>query len=126
VQVQVIRTQRFLLGWLSYGAGAVVVSLLVVNGYLSLENHLYFLCLMMTVNGLLYTCFKTEFNLKFKDPSLTVAQILLATIILIQVTYMADGDRGVILLLYLISYIFGVFKLNLRQFLILDLITVVA
>lgn len=123
---QKIRTQRFLLGWLSYGAGSVVVFFLVLNDYLSLENYLYFIGLMMTVNGLLFACFKSEYNLKFDDPSLTGPQILLATLILTQVTYTADGGRGVLLLLYLTSHIFGVFKLNLRQFLVIDIITIIA
>ncbi|MCW8943490.1 MAG: GGDEF domain-containing protein, partial [Sedimenticola sp.] len=44
----------------------------------------------------------------------------------IQISYMVTDGRGILLLLYLTSHIFGVFRLTFRQFLLLDAFSIAA
>jgi len=68
--------------------------------------------------------FRAGLNKRFKDPSLTFPQILIATFWAMEVLYYADTTRGVALLVYLAIFIFGLFKLNVRQFLFLSFFTI--
>ncbi len=97
-----------------------MIGLLVWLDYLTAEDYLYFISLMIFINILFFVLFKTGLNLHFSDPSLTSLQILASTILTVQISYMATDGRGMLLLLYLTSHIFGVFRLTFRQFLLLD------
>ena len=71
---------------------------------------------------MIFLVFGTGLNKRFKDPSLTMHQMILATFWTMVVAYYTDEVRGIILLLYMVVFIFGVFRLNLRQFLTLAFI----
>lgn len=123
---QRLRLRRFLMALASYFIGTLMIGLLVWLGYLTPQHYLFFIGLMVFINILFFVLFKTGLNLHFSDPSLTSLQILASTILTIQISYMATGGRGMLLLLYLTSHIFGVFRLTFRQFLLLDAFTIVA
>jgi diguanylate cyclase (GGDEF)-like protein len=74
-------------------------------------------CFLVTMmNVTILVLIRTGMNRRFKDPSLTEAQMVLATIWVMIVTYHLDQARGIMLLLYMVVFIFGIFRLNLRQF----------
>lgn len=123
---QRLRFRRYLMAIASYLLGAFMVGLLVWLGYLTTEHYLYFIGLMIVINTLFFILFKTGLNLHFSDPSLTSLQILASTILTIQISYMVTDGRGILLLLYLTSHIFGVFRLTFRQFLLLDAFSIAA
>jgi diguanylate cyclase (GGDEF)-like protein/PAS domain S-box-containing protein len=79
---------------------------------------------ILACNILIYALIRTGFNKRFKDPSLTLFQIAIATIWTMQVMYYADSVRSGVLLVYLSIFIFGLFKLNIRQFLFLSFYTI--
>jgi len=85
------------------------------------------ICLVgiIAVNVLLYVIIRTGLNKRFKDPSLTFLQIVIATFWAMVVVYYADSFRSLVLLLYLAVFMFGLFRLNVRQFLILSVFAVV-
>jgi diguanylate cyclase (GGDEF)-like protein len=124
--VQQLRFRRYLMAVASYLIGAFMVGLLVWLGYLSIEYYLYFIGLMVFINALFYVLFKTGLNLRFNDPSLTSLQIVASTILTVQISYLVTDGRGILLLLYLTSHLFGVFRLSFRQFLLLDVFSIVA
>jgi len=72
-----------------------------------------------------YAAFRTGFNERFGDPSLTVPMILAATSVLAYVVYNADQARGVFMLLYLLPFLFGVFRLSTGTLLNLTLFTII-
>jgi diguanylate cyclase len=72
-----------------------------------------------------YVAFRTGLNERFSDPSLTVPMILAATSVLAYVVYNADQARGVFMLLYLLPFLFGVFRLSTGVLLNLTLFTIV-
>ena len=75
-------------------------------------------------NIFIYVMIRTGFNKRFKDPSLTLLQIVIATFWSMEVLYYADAARGAAILLYLVVFIFGLFKLTVREFLFLSFFTV--
>jgi diguanylate cyclase (GGDEF)-like protein/PAS domain S-box-containing protein len=80
---------------------------------------------IIAINIILYAMIRTGLNKRFKDPSLTLLQIVIATFWAMVVVYYADSFRSVVLLLYMTVFMFGLFKLNARQFLFLSVFAVV-
>jgi diguanylate cyclase (GGDEF)-like protein len=68
---------------------------------------------------------RSGFNKKFKDPSLTFLQMIIATFWVMVIAYYADSSRSLVLLTYLVVFIFGLFRLNVWQFLFLSVFAVV-
>lgn len=87
------------------------------------------LCTLLTFvwsgNLIIYFVIKSKFNLKLKDPDLVLHMIFWSIVCIIAPTYfMSSTLRSVFIMNYFIVMIFGSFKLNLRQFLILTSIAV--
>ena len=61
-----------------------------------------------------YLAFRTRLNLKFADPSLTLAQMTTATVVILYAMYLSNGARGVFLIFVLMAFLFGVLKLTAR------------
>ena len=61
--------------------------------------------------------FRTGLNLKMADPSLTAIQMCAAIILVMYGMCFAQEARGVLLLIYVILLLFGIFRLNTRSFL---------
>jgi diguanylate cyclase (GGDEF)-like protein len=80
---------------------------------------------ILAVNIVMYAIFRTGLNKRFKDPSLTLLQMVTATFWTMVVVYYADSFRSVVLLLYLVVFVFGLFRLRVWQFLFLSLFAVV-
>jgi len=79
---------------------------------------------VFAVNLLIYIVFRSGFNKRFKDPSLTLFQMVVATFWAMEVVYFADQARSLVLLLYLVVFVFGLFRLKVIQFLFLSLFAV--
>jgi len=120
-QDQSLRMRRFLMASASYLMWMALVSYCYYQGWfrISLGGTLMLFAVILVMNLCLYLAFRTGLNKQFKDPSLTMLQMILATFWSMVVAYYTDEVRGILLLVYLVVFIFGVFRLNLRQFLIL-------
>jgi diguanylate cyclase (GGDEF)-like protein len=66
---------------------------------------------------LFYAVLRSRINLRAGDPSLTLLQILAATVATLYVLFEADRGHGVLFLIYMVSFLFGVFRLSTRQLL---------
>jgi diguanylate cyclase (GGDEF)-like protein/PAS domain S-box-containing protein len=64
-----------------------------------------------------FFAFRTGFNLRFSDPSLTLAQMLAATAVIFYSMYRAENGRAVYVILLLMAFVFGVLRLNTRSLL---------
>ena len=71
-----------------------------------------------------YIAFRSGLNKRFDDPSLTVPMILAATLVLAYVVFNANQARGMFMLLYLLPFLFGVFRLSTGALLGLTLFTI--
>jgi diguanylate cyclase (GGDEF)-like protein/PAS domain S-box-containing protein len=80
---------------------------------------------ILAINILLYAMIRTGFNKRFKDPSLTLLQMVIATFWAMVVVYYAASFRSVVLLIYLVVFVFGLFKLKVWEYLFLSVFAVV-
>lgn len=62
---------------------------------------------------------KTDINLRFKDPSMTMAQMAVAIVAVAMVLYHADGARGSLLMFLLVILFFGVLQLKTTEVLVM-------
>lgn len=65
-------------------------------------------------------------NRRLADPSMTRAQVVSATIVTLWVAHGTRADRGFFLLLIPIAFAFAIFKLGLRDLLVLSALTILA
>jgi diguanylate cyclase (GGDEF)-like protein len=80
---------------------------------------------IIACNVLIYTLIRSGYNKKFKDPSLTLLQMIIATFWVMVIAFYADSMRSLVLLTYFVVFIFGLFRLNVWQFLFLSAFAVV-
>jgi len=73
-----------------------------------------------------YVVFRSGLNLRFSDPSLTIPQILSSTLVTLYVLYESKDGHGVLSMIYLVSFTFGVVRLSTRQLLALTAFTAVS
>lgn len=71
---------------------------------------------------LFYVLFRTGINQRFRDPSLTTEQIVLATLNIAMVMFFAEQARAALLPVYVIPFLFGVFRLRFKDFFMLGLV----
>lgn len=64
---------------------------------------------------LFYILFRIGVNKKFRDPSMTAWQMLAAAVVIMYVMYHANEARGAFLLVFMMVFVFGVFRLNGRE-----------
>jgi len=68
---------------------------------------------------LFYVLFRSGLNRRWRDPSLTVEQILAASIVILYVLSEARAAHGALQMIYPVSFLFGAFRLSVRQLLAL-------
>jgi diguanylate cyclase len=111
---------RIRIFWMAAGSYLVGYLVLVVSYFLGVigPQPLKYLALPFVLpNIAFYTLFRTGLNLKFKEPSLTVAQILAATMVIMYTVYLAEQVRPLVLMFYLILFLFGLLRLTTPQLL---------
>ncbi len=120
---QALRVKRFLMAFGTY----VIWMLIALYCYYNvlfvrfLLPMFWIFTLILTTNLILFFLFRTGLNQRFKDPSLTMVQMVLATVWTMVMAYHLDEGRGIMLLLYMVVFIFGAFRLNFRQFISLSI-----
>lgn len=88
--------------------------------------HLLIFGTLFAVNLLFYIMIRSGFSERFRDPSLTMAQMFAGIIVITLVIHYSRELRGALLSLYLIMMTFGVFSLERRQQIIMALTALAA
>ncbi|HET9735704.1 MAG TPA: GGDEF domain-containing protein [Burkholderiales bacterium] len=123
---QALRLKRYLIG---AGTSLLAAAALFIGYWLGL------LPLNIAVGGaaligffvvLFYGLFRSELNLRFRDPSLTAQMILAAVLTLAYLMYHAPAARGTLSLFYLVALLFGVLRLETTRLLVLALVAFLA
>ncbi|NNF66897.1 MAG: GGDEF domain-containing protein [Gammaproteobacteria bacterium] len=118
---QLLRLQRFFMGTLCYvlwallGFGMYLTGMLNIPGSMALP----ILAGICITNLYFYVFIRSGLNKHFSDPSLTFSQIIVAMTWILVLMFSAAEWRGVMLSVYVMSLLFGVFKLKKREFMIL-------
>lgn len=94
------------LAYLGYKAGIMELKALYGNWLL-----------ILSVNIILYIAFRSGWNKRMKDPSLTALQICVASLVVMYGIFFVYQARGVLLSVYVLILLFGIFRLDTRQFL---------
>lgn len=125
-QAKLIR--RFLMSAISYLMSIFFIFYVHYQGFshqLPLSLLWCYSSLAIMTQVVFYVIFRTGVNKRLRDPSLTVPQMVVAIFWLMFVTFYSSQEvRSLFLLFYLVIFIFGVFKLQVFQFLFLALLAV--
>lgn len=118
---QRLRIKRFFMAAGSYALWVLIFLLYYQGNLVRIEGHYIvpILGLIVLCNVVFYSLIRSGFNKRFADASLTLAQMVVATIWAMAFVYFTDQARGALLLLYLVVFVFGLFRMQRRQFLVL-------
>ena len=103
----------------SSASGMVVLLFLAAYllGLLDLRDFLTAAAFVLGFVILFYVIFRSGLNLRFRDPSLTLTQILASTLVILYVLSQSEEGHGILSLIYMVSFLFGVFRLSTRELL---------
>jgi diguanylate cyclase len=119
---QALRIRRFLMAAGTYIVNAALVSILYSwLGFVESRVIVTGLLAILAVNGVFFGVIRSGLNRRLRDPSLTKPQIVAALVLLMYVAYYANEGRGALLMLALTALVFGLFRLNAREFLLIVL-----
>ena len=116
---QALRLRRYLL---AASTSAMVVVLLYVAyllGGLEWNGLVYGTALIAFWVAFFFVVLRTGLNLKFRDASMTMPQLASSLVTMAVIMYYADQGRSALLIVFLVSFLFGVFRLRTRQLLFL-------
>ena len=73
----------------------------------------------VAANLAFYTAFRSGLNTRLSDPSLTLWMILVSTLVLLYAINAAQDGRSTLLLVYLVPFLFGLFRLSMVEMLVI-------
>src|SRR6185503_16008985 len=123
---QALRLRRFGVAALSYVLATALIAIAWMFGALPASTVLEAAAAFVAINLCLYAAIRSGFNLRFVEPSLTRVQILAAITVLMYVVYQMNNGRDVALFGCFIVFLFGVFRLSVREFALVTLYTLAA
>lgn len=122
-----LRLQRQLMGLASYLMFLAPGLLAVHWGWTAFSYGGLFalVAIAVAVNVAFFTLIRSGYSQRFTDPTLLLPQIVVALLLAVAtVHFMRPEARGVMLMLYVAMFFFGIFGLNTRQFLTLALLAI--
>ena len=117
---QKLRLRRVVMGAISYLFTLSMVAVLCWLGIFGLPVLLNYFVAVLGLNVFFYLAIRSNWNLRFADPSMTLAQICLAILIGLYVMYHAQQARGALLLLCASAAMYGLFKFRTRDYIIMS------
>lgn len=121
---QALRLRRVVLGLISYLFTLTLVGIFWWLGYYGPQVLINYLASVVILNALIYLAIRSNINLRFADPSMTLAQICLSIIPGLYVMYHAQQSRGAFLLLCVSAAMYGLFQFRTRDFVMMTAVIV--
>ena len=117
-EMQSLRLRRWGMAIVAYAAGVLVYLLSLYQGLIRATGTetAELLLLLVLGNTAFYLLIKHDWNLRLRDPSLTEAQMLFGTLWTFIAQYHAQSMRAEGLMLYVVVFFFGTFRLNLLAY----------
>ncbi len=112
---QAVRMRRYRM---AAGSSLMVIALAALcwwQGLLDLTPFLQAVAAILILVMLFYLAFRTGGNLRFADPSLTLPQIVTSVLVISYLVFSAREARAMFLMIYMVSFVFGMFHLRARQ-----------
>ena len=114
---QRVRLKRTL--WAAAGGAAMslVISLLFIRGttWLNAPGLWLLMAIFWAVNLSFVLAILSNLNLRLKDPGMTLAQMIWATVSTFVLLYFVNEGRHLLLMIYLLAMTFGTFRLDTAQ-----------
>ena len=123
---QALRLRRFRM---AAGTSLMVIALLAVAysfGGLERTGLVRGTALILFWIVLFYAVIRSGLNLRLRDPSFTMPQVASAIFSMAYIMYYADRGRGALVVVFLVAFLFGVFRLRTGQLLRLALAAILA
>ena len=114
---QALRIRRFFSAAAAYVICGFFCYFSYLAGFVEWKPLAGWLIMASCTQIIMYIFFRTGLNLKMADPSLTAIQMCAAILLVMYAMYFANEARGVLLLIYVIILLFGIYRLNTRSFL---------
>ena len=118
---QTLRLKRFFMAALSYVIWIGISFYCYWLGFIDVSVHVLVLAVSLALLGnvVFFVLLRSGLNRYWPDPSLTLPQMLVATFWVMLLMALAPQVRGILLLLYVVVFLFGVFRLSRREYLLL-------
>ena len=123
---QALRMRRFGFAALGYAVAGIAGILCWRIGIVDRPALLWTMGAAVVLNLALFAAFRSGFNLRFADPSLTLFQTLAAITLLMQFVYQMGSGRYVALLPCFLIFLFGILRLGVRQLALIALYILVS
>lgn len=117
---QAIRISRLLMSTFAYLLSLLLICLSYWLGYMEAWVIGFGAFSVVACAFGFYVWIRSGLNLRMADPSLTMIQMVVSTLVIMVLIYNAIHTRGSFLIIYLIVFLFGIFRLNTRQFMALS------
>ena len=114
---QALRLRRFFISFGIYILNFPLSYLAYQAGMMPLKILYWQWAIILAVNVILYIVFRTGFNQRMKDPSMTSVQICVASLFVMLGIFFVYEARGILFSVYILILLFGIFRLDTRQFL---------
>lgn len=116
---QKLRLRRLLIAVAVYVPCALMLTLVSWLGFLPPWFTSVWSAIFAGTNVIFFVLIKIGVNLRFKDPSMTMAQMAVAIGAVAFILYHADAIRGGLLMLMLVIILFGVLRLTTAELLVM-------
>ena len=125
---QALRLKRFFMAALSYALWIGLTYYCYSLGLVDVTETQFWLAALATLacNLVFFALIRSGLNRYWPDPSLTLPQMVVATTWVMLLTALAPRVRGILLLLYVVVFLFGVFRLRRREYLTLTALVLVS
>lgn len=114
------RLKRQLMGFVSYLMFLVPLAYALHHGWIRFgyAGLTLFLAVALAINAAFFLAIRSRYSQRFADPSLVLAQIAIAGILALTMSYfVTDVAMVVVLMLFFTAFFFGVFSLSTREYL---------
>ncbi|HEX4300066.1 MAG TPA: GGDEF domain-containing protein [Gammaproteobacteria bacterium] len=116
---QSLRIRRFLMAALSYVLWVGLTAYCYQLGLVQVSPQGFWIAVALTgvCNLVFYALLRSGLNRYWPDPSLTLPQMVVATVWVMLLMALAPKVRGMLLMLYAVVFLFGVFRLRRGEYL---------
>ncbi|MGE5451805.1 MAG: response regulator [Acidobacteriota bacterium] len=121
---QRLRLRRLLLALVAYSIPLLMILIGWSLGLIRVEALYWFMVVPVIVNVVFYTLIKTGWNLRARDPSLTMWQMLGSLLAAYGALHFAGEARNILLISLVVGFGFGVFKLSAWELAFVSLVGV--
>ena len=122
---QRLRIVRFSMSVLAWTVTFALFFVFYAFGMATRDAVVVFVIGLVGFNSLFYAMIRSDFNLRFKDPSLTLIQLVAVNIISIPASHFLNAEaRGIASVFFILGFAFGVFKLKFKEMLSLAAVLV--